>query len=262
MVFPQTKRNGSALMIVVAVVALILIAGLAYWALSGNKEDSASSTGTSPSTSSSSGASENDDLELQNLGIESISANQVEENALREYDSIGLKGFYVFGDELPGGRQNPNFEFASIKSGTKIIAAADGKVIDVKNQPESSDYEMIIQPHDNSMWSISYDHLSGVSLKRGDSVSAGDVLGEAARQNNGLYRFEIQVNKDMDGKTEHICPTTLLADGVKDKWINELTEHQKAWESGSGINDLYDIESQNPVGCLKTSLTPEEAEGR
>ncbi len=80
-------------------------------------------------------------------------------------------------------------------------------------------------------------------------------------QNNGLLRFEIQINKDENGATTHYCPTTLLATGVKEKWLADLTAMQNKWESTTGL-ELYDLAAQDPVGCTAKTLTPQQAEGR
>lgn len=199
-------------------------------------------------------------IELQNFGLMSLDSVDVSSQALRDFQSQGLKGFYVFGDKLSGGRTNPNFEFASLKEGTKVVAAIDGIVGFVKQQSETGDYEVFLQPKENSAWTIGYDHLTNVSVKQGDTVKAGDVLGEPAMQNNGLTRFEIQMNKDENGSTTHHCPSTLLAASVKDKLLANLVTMQQNWESTSGF-ELYNIAAQNPAGCIMKTLTPAQAEG-
>lgn len=254
------NSQGSALVILLVVILLTVIGFVVWRVLAGNNSlTNEDSIKKDQSDSNFSFAKAN--LELQNLGLESLELNQFNQNALREFESKGMKGFYVFGDKLSGNRQNPNFEFSSIKPGTKIISALDGTVVEVKSQDESSDSEIIIQAGDDSPWTVGYDHLTKVTLKRGDKVKSGDILGEASMQNNGLLRFEIQVNKDENGETTHVCPTTLLSESVKEKWVSQLTSHQNQWEESSGL-EMYDLSAQNPVGCLKTSLTPAEAEGR
>lgn len=136
----------------------------------------------------------------------------------------------------------------------------DGIVRFIKQQPDSKDYEVFIQPKEGSVWTIGYDHLTDVSVKKGQTVKAGDALGKPAVQNNGLLRFEIQINKDENGQTTHYCPTTLLAASVKDKWLTELTTMQNSWETKTGL-ELYDLTAQDPVGCLAKTLTPQQAEG-
>ncbi len=201
------------------------------------------------------------DVELQNFGLESLDDVDVTSQALRDFQSQGLKGFYVFGDKLSGGRTNPNFEFASLKAGTKVVAAIDGVVGFVKQQSETGDYEVFLQPKENSVWTIGYDHLINVKVKQGDAVKAGDKIGEPAMQNNGFTRFEIQINKDENGSTTHYCPSTLVAASVKDKLLADLAAMQQNWESTSGL-ELYDTAAQSPVGCIMKTLTPAQAEGR
>lgn len=201
------------------------------------------------------------DIELQNVGVTLNDDILFTTQATTEFKSKGLKGFYVFGDALSGGRQNPNFEFAALKEGTRVISAINGIVGFIKEQTDSNDYEVLIQPKEGSQWTVGYDHLIDVTVKRGDAVKAGDPLGQPARQNNGMLRFEIQVNKDTNGQTAHICPSTLLAPKVKDTILANLASMQNNWEQTTGF-ELYDLTAQRPIGCLKTTLTPAEAEGR
>lgn len=200
------------------------------------------------------------DVDLQNIGIDSIDNIDINSYAVREFDTQGLKGFYVFGDSLSGGRLNPTFEFSSLKAGTKAVSAIDGIVTFIKEQPETSDYEVFIQPGDGSVWTIGYDHLVNVTVTQGQKVTAGDALGEPAVQNNGLTRFEMQINKDIGGQTTHYCPVVLLRESVKAATEASLLEMQKSWELNTG-KELYDTDAQDPIGCLKTTLTPAEAEG-
>lgn len=205
-----------------------------------------------------------DKLELQNVGLANMESVLVTEDALREYDSMGLKGFYPFGDKLGGKtdtRINPNFEFASLKEGTEVISALDGVVAFIKEQPGSGDSEVFIQPKDGSMWTVGYDHITSVVVQKGQAIKAGAVIGKPARQGNGALRFEIQVNRDQASTTTHVCPSTLLASAVKDTVLGELAAMQQEWNTTTG-RELYNIAAQNPVGCLKTTMSVNEAEGR
>lgn len=183
--------------------------------------------------------------------------------ATREFVASGHKGFYIFGDILPGTpvRHNPNFEYASMKEGSKIISAIDGEVGFVKEQPDSKDYEVFLMTSENSHWVIGYDHVTNLKVKKGDKVKVGDTLGEPARQNNGLLRFEFQVNKEDGANTMHICPVTLLDKTVKNSWIEQLQTSQEKWEQVTGL-ELYDTAKQDPAGCLMKEMTPAYAEGR
>ena len=251
----SSEQHGFSHILVVVVVVLLAVVGFAGWRVMGSSPDQTNNQQNSQKTSE-----KESDIALQNLGLASFDGIDVTTNATREFSSNGLKGFYVFGDKLSGGRQNPNFEYASLKSGTKVVSAIDGIVGFIKEQTDSKDFEVFIQPKENSAWTVGYDHITNVSVKKGASIKAGDVIGEPAVQNNGLLRFEIQINKDESGQTTHYCPSTLLAASVKDKWLAELTTMQNKWESTTGL-ELYDLSAQTPVGCIKKTLTAKEAEG-
>jgi hypothetical protein len=255
----RNNQSGIAhLALIFMVLLVVAVVGFAGYTVT-HKSKTITSTQT-PVTQDKEGDKEGD-LVLQNIGLQSLNNVLISQNAVREFNSKGLKGFYVFGDKLSGGRINPNFEFASLKPDTKVVSASNGVVTFIKDQSDSGDFEVIVQPKDGSMWTVAYDHLTKLAVKKGDVVKAGDVLGEPATQGNGALRFEIQVNKDENGVTTHICPSTLLANDVKDVVLAELTTMQKSWESTTGL-ELYDLSVQNPVGCLMKSMSPKEAEGR
>jgi len=256
----KKDQSGLGHMALVLGLVVIVVIGLAGWRVLG-ASNSADNSSKETSALNSKETTKESDISLQNLGLTSFDSIDITTNAVREYSSMGLKGFYVFGDKLSGGRLNPNFEYASLKSGTKVISAIDGIVGFIKEQPESKDSEVFIQPKEGSAWTVGYDHITNVTVKKGATIKAGDTIGEPAIQNNGLLRFEIQINKDENGSTTHLCPSNLLADSVESRWLTELTTMQEKWESTTGL-DLYNISAQNPVGCLMKTLTPAQAEGR
>jgi hypothetical protein len=198
-----------------------------------------------------------DDLALKNLGMASLDGVHVTSGALRDYSSQGLKGFYAFGDKLANtGKLNPNFEFSSVKPGTKVVAAIDGVVVFIKEQAGSGDREVFLQTFDGSVWMIGYDHLTAVTVRKGDTVKAGDVLGEPAKQGNGLLRFELQINKKQaDGSELSYCPSALLDNSVKADTQAALTTMMQQWNQ-LNKTDLYNIAAQNPVGCLGETVKP------
>ncbi len=259
-------QSGFGHLAIILVIVVIAGVGLAGWYVMSQNSDTKNSGSQNNQNSSQNPAqaesADEKDIELQNLGVASITdAIAIDTNATRDFNSRGLKGYYNFGNKLSGNRLNPNFEFASVKPGTPIIAAIDGFIGFTRQQADTNDYEVFLQPKEGSKWTIGYDHLVNITVKQGDKVKAGDKLGEAAKQNNGLLRFEFQVNKDENRKTTHLCPTPLLSSAAKDKVISELTSMQNAWEQKTGL-ELYDVSAQNPVGCLLPSMSPEQAQGQ
>jgi len=157
----EMKRKstpGFALLELVLVVAIIaLIVGVAVFALNGSKKSNKNSDAEKSKTP----ALQNDTLILKNLGVASLDSVAVDPAATRDFTASGHKGLYVFGDILPGTpvRQNPNFEFASMKEGTELISALDGIVAFIRQQPETNDYEVFIAPSEQSQWVVGYDHV-------------------------------------------------------------------------------------------------------
>jgi hypothetical protein len=257
------KQHGFGLLLLA--ISVVLLGAIAFAAVTVlNKTDD---TKTQDSTKASSNSAENnskkqtDDLVLQNVGFDTFDNILYDTYALSAYKTDGLKGFYFFGDDLPGARKNPNFEFSSLKEGTKIIAAIDGTITFIKEQSESSDKEVFLQTNENSQWIIGYDHLVNVTVKKGDKVKAGDVLGEPGVQNNGLRRFEFQVNKKQSGQDDvHVCPTTLMASSLKEGLEKSMTTMMQQWNTLAGFT-VYEPALQTPVGCLLETLTPQQAQG-
>jgi hypothetical protein len=233
--------------IIVAVGVLVLLGFVFFNSLNKNDSDSATSQTTQKKS---------DDIALMNLGLESLDSVLVTNDALREHESMGLKGFYAFGEELGNtGRKNPTFEFSSLKPATKIVASIDGVVVFIKEQEGSGDSEVFLQTFDGSVWMVGYDHLTNVTVNKGDVVKVGDVLGEPAQQGNGSLRFEIQINKKADGTELSYCPSALLDASVKDILTSGLASMMEQWETTSGF-ELYDVASQQPVGCLAETVQP------
>lgn len=255
----QQNRQGFTIiegLIIIAVVGLVIAAGLFVRGKMNNKD--------TMQIGEQKVVANEPDLVIYNFGLASLYAVDITTQATRDFTKSGHKGFYVFGDPLPGTpvRHNPNYEFASVKEGIKLVSAIDGIVGFIKEQADTNDAEVMLMPQDNSNWVISYDHVTNLQVKKGDRVKVGDELGTPAVQGNGLRRFEFQINKN-DGSQDgvHICPSTLLASAVKDKVLGELRTMQDKWESLSDL-ELYDTTKQSPIGCLQTEMTPAYAEGR
>lgn len=200
------------------------------------------------------------EFRLENLGVNTIDSIYVDKEYIRNFNAGGRKGLYVFGETIERNRKNPALEFTPVIKDTPIIASIDGEVSYILNQDQSSDYEVFLKPSNSSPWQVSYDHLTDVTLKVGDKLKAGDIVGKPALQNNGFYRYEIQVYKNDENGGKHICPTSVLSEAVKDMWLKGLRDLQLQWNQGAQ-RIMYDTESQEPIGCVTLELTNEEAEG-
>lgn len=168
--------------------------------------------------------------------------------------------FFMFGQELPKNsadepqRLNPNFEFRSIATQIDIIAAIDGIVVDIKQQADSSDYELFLIPSEDSPWVVGYDHIVSPTVKRGDTVKVGQKLGLIAPENSGGYRYELQINNTADDMM--YCPTTYFAD--HESLSKQFIQLVDDWEKWYG-KDVY---PRHDGGCLAPWMTVAESEGR
>lgn len=205
-------------------------------------------------------------LELQNLGGVTFAAhNQSTQSAgdiqmSKKYLNIAAGRavpVFMFGQALPGRtttQLNPNLEFGGLRTPVTVISAINGIVGFVSQQTDSNDYEVFLHPTKNSIWTVSYDHLTDVTVKQGDRVTVGQVLGKAARENNGMYRYELQVNKDLNGVTTFHCPTELLTPAVKVAQVMAINQFIQDWNTMFGSN-IYGLIT---TACLKPVLTVDE----
>ncbi len=263
----KQPHSHSKVILTGAAVVLIGIATVAFMTRGNDRDNGENRENTTQNTTQNNGSSNSDSkkvdtnepaIVLKNVGVASVNSSTVYSRfAVQDYSKSSMKGLYVFGDNLPGNRINPNFEFSSVKADTKVIAAMDGTITFIKEQAESKDSEVFLQTKENSIWIIGYDHLVDLKVKKGDTVKAGDVLGMPAVQNNGLYRFEMQINKEVGGVTTYHCPVSLLDPAVKASVEADLTTTLNAWEAVLK-QDLYNQSSLSPMGCTKPVLEASE----
>lgn len=241
----------------------VVIASIAIFVAFKNINSKNEVSNPDPESASTEQTPQEEKFTIYNFGLLSLEDNTVTGDALRDFESQGLKGFYVFGDKLPGNRLNPNFEFASVKADTDIVSAIDGEVVFIKTQEDGKDSEIFLQTSADSEWIIGYDHIVDVTVKQGDNVKVGDALGKPAIQGNGLYRFEFQVNKKLSKNEDvHYCPTALLDESVKSAALSELQSYILSWEDLDD-NQLYDdFTDSGKTGCYFEMLTPEQASGQ
>lgn len=261
----KNYQSGFGLLPVILVIFVVAAVGFATFMVFKNKTTANINDEARTERRSTENSQNNPEGELviHNFGLDTLSSINITTDVTRDFKLSGHKGFYGFGEVLPGTpvRHNPNFEFASLKEDAVIVSAIDGVVVHINAQAESTDSEVFIQPFENSKWMIGYDHVINLNVKKGDKVKAGDRIGTPARQNNGLLRFEFQINKRNASEEVHICPSTLLESSIKDSYVQQLISMQNDWEKITGL-ELYNATVQNPAGCTMKEMTPAYAEGR
>lgn len=119
--------------------------------------------------------------------------------------------FYVFGPPLPSGVLNPTWEIETPDGSAQVTAVAPGWVVSVTDTSQG-DHSVFILPNENSAWVVAYDHVRNVTVQRGDTVAAGQLLGNVGVIGNGHGRTELQINRL--GTTPQLahCPTEFGTD--------------------------------------------------
>lgn len=134
-----------------------------------------------------------------------------------------------------------------LPQGTKIMAVSSGKAINLRSQPNTNDYELLVQPNDAPGWRISYDHLQNVRFKNGGTVNTGDVVGESGDYTMTEITVFMEGTKPED--IENYCPYVLLETSVKDKYTQQIIQFAKDWEEYTGDPEIYDEKSWAFPGC-------------
>lgn len=116
-------------------------------------------------------------------------------------DVMQVTSFPVFADTLwtqtGEAKLNPTWEMR-VPGQFDVRAAMSGEVLDV-SQGWQGDWNITTATGYGALYHVIYDHLLDVSLKPGDRVTAGQVIG---RTN---YRVELQVNRNA-APVVSICP--------------------------------------------------------
>lgn len=145
----------------------------------------------------------------------------------------GNRSFLPFGaqvDNHDGTFQRlPHFTyFASLR--TPIIAAFSGYVKDIALNPDAPDYYLwLVNPH-TPAWILEYDHLQQPTVKKGDQVYVGQVLGyvppwgdpELDKLGYGMTEFMLIKRSIFSNHQLGYCPTLFIATQVKDQLLSQL----------------------------------------
>jgi len=257
----------SPILTVGLIIAVIAGIGLSVWRLQIRQ-----STAPGRYTSMATPSPKVDELVLHNLGgAEFLPARTDGSGSITfsRYTISPSRGFITpvifFGYPLPKNsasepqRINPNIEFTSLSGPIPLISALDGEVVFIREQAESNDSEVFIQPYEGSKWMVAYDHVTDVSVSKGQQVRVGEVIGKAAQRGGSGYGYELQVNEELGGSNSiHHCPTTFLSSekaleiGMAAK---SFRESWNEWYGSAAYPDSTDV-------CAVETLTPAQAEGR
>lgn len=152
-----------------------------------------------------------------------------------------------------------------LPKGTKVTAVSTGRVVDLRSQGESNDFELLVQPKDAPAWRISYDHIENVRFKKGDTVQTGDIVGEvplgyeSESRNFTMTEISVFLEGVKPEDIENYCPYLLLDESVKDEYSQKITQLAKDWEEYVGDTSIYDEQSWVFPGCLYENINEVDA---
>ncbi|MFQ5662053.1 MAG: peptidoglycan DD-metalloendopeptidase family protein [Candidatus Paceibacteria bacterium] len=146
--------------------------------------------------------------------------------------------------------------------GTEILSVVNGVVADITYQEMHDDYSLVIHP-DNSSWTIDHDHVTNIKVKKGDKVTAGQVIAESPLATGGLRRSnlgftEIMIVKLGGGRSHGGNPTAclynLLDDSVKEQYHKQIYKLVADWEEFKNDESIYDEENWESPGCILNEI--------
>ncbi|MFV1917537.1 MAG: peptidoglycan DD-metalloendopeptidase family protein [Patescibacteria group bacterium] len=172
------------------------------------------------------------------------------------------KMFFEFGAVFPYARRGELVVhyIYNLPSGTPIQAMTNGNVTTLREQKESSDYELLIIPDGAPDWRLGYDHIVNPKFNKGERVNAGDIVGEVPFESGtdrvGFSTTEITVFTEgySDEAINNFCPYIFLENSVKKEYETKIYELVKDWEIYVDDANIYNEENWVLPGCLYEKL--------
>lgn len=192
---------------------------------------------------------------LWNLGV-----NFDESFTLEGVGKQHLK-FFEFGWETLDSQSGelkalPHFTYVMTRT-TEVISPMKGYVAHVHMGFESisfdgndtvRDFTIHLKPSgDTTSWQVEFDHITKLTVVKGDEVDIGDLLGYPT-----LGGFELMVN----GPHAHVCPWQVFAPEVIEETQKKLAKFLVAWDSAKWAlpEDNY-YHPENPIYPYWTNPT-------
>lgn len=122
-----------------------------------------------------------------------------------------LTDFLPFGALLDSGQANPAYELYTSAETATVRAASAGVVVTITPNPAPQiDVEIQLRPSSASTYLLIYDHVVAPQVTVGQSVAAGQTLGQIGpfndRGRNRNGRVELQINRGAGADTVAVCP--------------------------------------------------------
>ncbi|MDO8496210.1 MAG: M23 family metallopeptidase [bacterium] len=160
-------------------------------------------------------------------------------------------GFFIPSSSASPDKYNPQPTFI-LPLGTPVRSLVDGVVASMPTL-WSGDYSIHVTTNGKlEKWIYEVEHVINPTVKVGDKVKAGQIVGEVSTFDQGVPAgfgaVEIGILKG--GSTpQHVCPFAYLDPSIKQEMEKKIIAFYKSWEDYVGDQTLYDELSGTP-GCL------------
>lgn len=255
------RASGGFHLVIIAVIAVIgiLIALGTVFFISLQKE---SNGDLGKSLQDATNSTNEPDLKIKNIGINldyyDATTNRAGDvvftkDGIEEYGNIIFTNYGEVSkanSARPVDTLNPQPTFI-IPLGTRIRSLIDGVVVRVEKL-YSGDYTVQTASSADSNWIYETEHINNPTVKVGDKVTAGQVIGEASTHDSqyhpgfGLYEIGILHGGN---PPEHVCIFNYLDDSIKEDTYAKLRAFYKSWETYMGDDKLYDESKMVIPGC-------------
>lgn len=160
-------------------------------------------------------------------------------------------GFFIPSSSASPNKYNPQPTFV-LPLGTPVRSMVDGIVANIPTL-WSGDYSVQVTASGKlETWVYEVEHLINPTVKVGDRVTAGQIIGEVsafdAGAPAGFGAVEIGILKG-GNPPQHVCPFAYLDPSIKQEIEKKIIAFYKAWEVYIGDQTLYDEYTGTP-GCL------------
>lgn len=161
---------------------------------------------------------------------------------------------HIFGKDYQG-KVEATLMFDMLKVGTTVLSPISGRVVDVRQQPDSCDVELYIG--DESAPPISLDHIV-TTLQRGDVVTAGQPVGTVPQWQctESFGGFELMVIGESGGQMLALCPANFFSTALMEVWKPALGTVMNDWNThavGRGYVTYSSEEITNGVCASPTA---------
>lgn len=169
---------------------------------------------------------------------------------------FGLNSVFLeFGHQVHGqvAKDLPHFTFYA-PLGTQVIAPANGVVVFIDDKAGETDKSLTMAPDHTSHWGINLDHIQDMTVKVGDTVHAGEVLGTVGTPEGGVpgwgaNELSVKMGRDQDAGSMFVCPWAAWDPATVKSAQATISKLMSDWEAWYGDSTVYDEASQVSPGC-------------